>query len=203
MNVQPSFDLFPCLAPPALDHVPKERPRARTKPNQGDPPLQQSSRHRNRSKDIFQLLKDVRLAVQDPLLGVLGVEKRFREMRAHPAEELHLHSHRLRDDKDVGEDDGGVEETVVPPDGLHREFGSEFGRTTNGEERVLLPDDLELGEVATGLTHYPDGRVGEGERGFVGGGLEEQVILERGEVGEDWEIVVFHCRGKIDLFFWL
>ena len=64
--------------------------------------------------------------------------------------------------QDVGEQDRGVDADEV--DRLQRDLDGELGRPAHLEEAVLLADRAVLGEVATGLSHHPDRRVGRRAR---------------------------------------
>src|SRR5690606_40756374 len=48
---------------------------------------------------------------------------------------LDIHSHGLRNDEDVGEDDGGID--VEPFDGLQRDFGGQLRCPTDLEKGLL------------------------------------------------------------------
>ena len=90
---------------------------------------------------------------------------------------LDLQSEGLRDDEDVGEDDGGVE--GEPADGLQRDLGGELGRAADLEELVLLAELAELGEVAAGLPHHPHRRP---LHGLAAGRPKEEVVLQGGKL---------------------
>lgn len=183
--VRPRLCLLPCPASSTFNHVAEEGPRSGAEPNEGDFSLEAVPSLCDGGIDVLELLEDVGLAVEDALLSVLGALEGMGEVRTDAAEHLNLHAHRLGNDKDVGEDDAGVEEAFEAADGLESDLAGKFGGAADGKERVLLPHGLKLGEVAPGLAHDPDGgRAGEGEGvGVVGGGLEEGIVEERGEVG--------------------
>lgn len=143
--VSPLLDLLPSLATPTFHHIPKQRPRSRAEPNQRHLAVQRLAGQSNRREDVLELLKDVGLAVEDALLGVLDRFERVGEVRSYAAEHLDFHAHGLRDDEDVGEDDGGVEQARVATDGLHRELAGECWGATDGEEGVILAEGQELG----------------------------------------------------------
>ena len=100
------------------------------------------ARLRDRLVDVPELLVDVDDLRQ--LLDVRGGDERVGEVRS--GVHLHLHAHRLRDDEDVAEDDGGIDEPGVPPDGLEGDFFRELGRAADLEESVLRAHFEELFE---------------------------------------------------------
>lgn len=82
---------------------------------------------------------------------VLGCLEGLREMRALLVDHNDLHTHRLWNDEDVGEDDGGIDEACVAFDGLEGERGSNFWAAATLEEVVLSLGFMVFGKVATSL----------------------------------------------------
>ena len=68
---------------------------------------------------------------------------------------LHRHAHGLRDDEDVAEDDGGVDEVGVAVDRLEGQGGRDLRRAAAGEEVVRAFGVVVFGEVAACLSHDP------------------------------------------------
>lgn len=79
-------------------------------------------------------------------------------MRALAVDHDDLHAQRLRDDQDVAENDGSVDEADVALDGLQGQGRCDFGRAAAFEEVVAGFGFVVFGEVAACLAHYPHGR---------------------------------------------
>lgn len=90
-------------------------------------------RARDRGEDVAELRVDVDVRAQAG--DVRGRVQRLGEERAR----VHLdgHPHRLGDDEDVAEDDRGVEEACVSPNGLQRHLGGELWCAADLEEAVF------------------------------------------------------------------
>ena len=74
-----------------------------------------------------------------------------------PNVEANLRAERLRDQQDVGEDDGAVE--IVSPNRLQGDFGGEFGRVAERKEIARLGASRPVfGQVTSSLPHQPDRR---------------------------------------------
>ena len=103
------------------------------------------SRARDRGEDVAKLLVHI-----DVLAQARDVRRRVERLGEERAW-VHLdgHAHGLRDDEDVAEDDGGVQEARVPPDGLQGYFGGELGRAADLEEAVFCAYFTELCFVST------------------------------------------------------
>lgn len=71
-------------------------------------------------------------------------------MRTLLVHHFDCHAHRLRDNQDVGEDDGGVDETGIALDGLKGQGGGDLGVAADFEEVTPAFGFMVLGEVAAG-----------------------------------------------------
>ena len=120
--IQPLLGLLPRLGASSFDHVAKQRPGAGAETNEGNLSGEGVAGEGDGGVDVVEFGKDVGGAIEETFLGVGGVEEGRGEVRTDSAEHLDLHSHGLGDDEDVGEDDGGVEEAVEAPNGLHGDF---------------------------------------------------------------------------------
>lgn len=119
--VYPRLGLGEKLGAAALDHVAEERPRSAAETNQGNPAGQLLPRQGDCLVDVVELGGHVHLSAEHLLvLPVRGALQRVGEVRPLLVHHLHLHAHGLRDDEDVGEDDGGVQQALEALDGLQR-----------------------------------------------------------------------------------
>jgi hypothetical protein len=55
----------------------------------------------------------------------------------------------LRNDKDVGEDDRGIDEAFIPLNGLEREGGCDLGAAAAFEKIILALRLVVLGQIAS------------------------------------------------------
>jgi hypothetical protein len=84
-----------------------------------------------------------------PVLLVVGRLERLGEVRALLVDHLDDHAHGLRDDEDVGEDDGRVDEALVPLDGLEGERRGHLGIAAALEEVPRALGFVVLREVSS------------------------------------------------------
>lgn len=149
ISVNPRLDLSKQLGATSLNHVTKQRPGRATEPNQGDLASELRPRQSNRIVHIAQLGADIDLALHHLLvLSIRGGLERVGEVRALLVDHLDGHAHGLRDDEDVGEDDGGVDEAGIAADGLESDFGGDFGIAAAFEEVSLALGLVVFREVA-------------------------------------------------------
>ena len=174
MLEQPRLGLLEGLGPTSLDHVREEGPRCAAEADERDLAAEPVPRTRNSSKDVIELLLHVDVLAQ--ARDVCGRVERSGEGGGGIHEDLHAHG--LRDDEDVAEDDGGVDEARVPPYWLKRDLARKRGCPTYLKKLVLCSDGTELcgfqrvanqwietdqsmsvhaRKVASRLTHHPDG----------------------------------------------
>src|SRR5690606_24096951 len=86
-------------------------------------------------EDIVQFLLDVDSEVEHfVILAVAGVQQGTGEMWALLVNHLDGHTQGLGDDKDIGKDDGGIDETRVTLDGLQSERRGDLRVPTALEE---------------------------------------------------------------------
>lgn len=133
--VNPSLDLSKQLRAAALNHVAEKRPRRTTEANQRHSARQLLPRQGNGLVDVVELSSHIDLSAEN--LFVLSVERvleRVREVRSLLVHHLDLHAHGLRDDEDVGEDDGGVQQALESLDRLQRQGGGDLGVSAAFEE---------------------------------------------------------------------
>jgi hypothetical protein len=162
--VQPRLGVPERLAAPALDHVAQQRPGRAAEPDERDPALELLARQRDGLVDVVELGGHVdRLRDEASILGVGGRGERVREGRAFFRDHLDRHAHGLRDDEDVAEDDGRVDQVRVPVDRLQRERGRHLRRPAAGEEVVVAFRLVVFGEVAPGWGRF-GGQDGGGAR---------------------------------------
>jgi hypothetical protein len=80
---------------------------------------------------------------------------RVLELRSFARCKTEPETHRIRDSKDVREQDRGIE--LVTPQRLHRYFAGEFGVAAEAHEVASLgPRCPVFGKVTSGLAHDPD-----------------------------------------------
>ena len=94
---------------------------------------------------------------------------------------LHRHAHGLRDDEDVAEDDGGVDEVGVAVDRLEGQGGRNLRRAAAGEEVVRAFGVVVFGEVAASLSHDP---YWWSVNFLTSSGSQEPIVVERLEFVE-------------------
>lgn len=85
------------------------------------------------------------LVQQFRILAVVRGLQWLGKRRALLFNHFNCHSHRLWDDEDVGEYDGGIDETGVPLNGLNREGGRDFRRATAFKEVTVTFSLVVLG----------------------------------------------------------
>lgn len=133
--VDPRLGLRKQLRAAALDHVAEERPGRAAEANQRHPAGQLLPRQRNRLVDVVELGGDVDRAAEHLLVLPVGrALQRVGEMGSLLVHHLDLHAHGLRDDQDVGEDDGGVQQACESLDGLQRQRRGNLGISAAFEE---------------------------------------------------------------------
>jgi hypothetical protein len=137
---EPRLALLVSLAAAALDHVAHDCPRRAGEADERNLAVDGVPRARERLEHVPELLLDI-----DVLAEARKVRGRV-ERRGEARGGVHadLEAHRLRDDKDVAEDDRGVEEALVPPERLERDLACELGRPADLEELVLCAHLPEL-----------------------------------------------------------
>src|SRR5438270_6045929 len=95
--------------------------------------------------------------------GSVGAQVRDVFFRAHglfddrtfTGGEVEWESHHFERQKQVGEDDGGID--LKDLRGGNRDFGGERGLLADFQKRMLLAHGAIFGHVAPGLAHEPDG----------------------------------------------
>ena len=139
-SVEPLLGLLVSLATASFHHVRHQGPRRPTESDQGDLSLQRPPGQVDGFEHVAEFLVDVDKLGQsgEVLRGPDGV----REGRSR----VHLdgQAHSLGDDKDVTEDDGGIEETLESADGLHGQFTGDLGSLAAFEKGVIFPDRQEF-----------------------------------------------------------
>ena len=103
---QPRLRFLKRLAPSSFNHVREQRPWRAAEADEGDLAVESVPRLRDRLEDVSQLLLDIDLTMQ--LRDILGCIEWV--WKAGTRVHQHLHAHRLRDDQDVAEYNGGVDE---------------------------------------------------------------------------------------------
>lgn len=84
ISINPTLNFLPRLTSTTFYHIPKQRPRSRTKSNQGHSSFQSISRQSNSREDIIQFIKHFRFSFQYSLDCIFRSCERIREMRSHP-----------------------------------------------------------------------------------------------------------------------
>lgn len=151
--VDPRLDVLEDLGPAAFNHVAEERPRRTAEANQGNSALQLLPRQRDSLVYIVELLCDVDVPVHDlGVLSVVGVLEGVGEVRPLLVDHLDCHAHGLGDDQDVGEDNGGIDESGEALNGLEGQGRSDLGVPAAGEEVARALGLVVLGEIAASYT---------------------------------------------------
>lgn len=109
--VQPALALLKRLAPSTFTHVRHQRPRGTTEPNQGHSSIQPLPGKRDRLKYISQLF--LHIYILPEALDVIRCDKWIWKDRTARRFHEDFQAESLRDNKDVAEDDGGVEAGVT------------------------------------------------------------------------------------------
>lgn len=107
------------LGATTLDHVAEQGPGSTAEANERHSALELLTGQGDGLVDVVQLLGDVHIPREH--LGVLAIVGRLKgvwEVRALLVDHLNDHAHGLGDDKNVGEDDGGVKQAIEAVDGL-------------------------------------------------------------------------------------
>ena len=107
--------------------------------------------------DVEEVVGAVGAEGLDLLAGADGVV----DYGAFAVDEFEVEAHGGEGEKEVGEDDGGVDaEALRGGDG---DFGGDVGGAADVEEGVVLADGHVLGHVAAGLAKEPDGGAVDGQ----------------------------------------
>lgn len=109
--VQPALTLLKRLASPTFTHVRHQRPGGTAEPNQGHPSIQSLPGKRDRLKYISQLF--LHIDILPETLDVIRCNERIGKDRTARRFHEDFQAESLRDNKDVAEDDGGVEAGVT------------------------------------------------------------------------------------------
>ena len=140
MLEQPRLGLLERFGPASFNHVREQRPRRAAEPDERKLAGKPVPRSCNGSKDVAELLVHV-----DVLAQARDIRRRVewggkRRRRVHED----LQAHGLRDDKDVAEDDGSVEQARIPSNWLERDFAREGWRAADLKKLVLGTNCAEL-----------------------------------------------------------
>ena len=155
----PGLDLLEHLCATSFNHVAEQSPGSATEAVQRDAAVELLSGHSDGLVNVVQSLLDIDVSFHDFLvLLVARGHERIGEMGAFLVDHNDLHSHGLRNDEDVGEDDGAINETGVTINGLQSQSRGNLGRATALEEVVGALGLVVLGQVAASLAHDPHGR---------------------------------------------
>lgn len=152
--VYPRFDLLEQLGATALDHVAEQCPWGTAEAKERYAPLQFLPSQGNGLVDIVELLGDIDLALQQlDVLLILWGAKGVWEVRSLLVDHLNDHPHGLRDNKDVGEDDGSINEAAITLNGLQSQGRGYLGITA-ALKKVTIPFRLMvLGKITTSFTN--------------------------------------------------
>lgn len=149
--VDPCLDLREQLSAATLDHIAEQGPRSTTESNQRHLALELLARQGDGIVYVAELSRNVDvLGKHLAILSVVGVLERVGEVRALLINHLDSHAHGLRDNKNVGEDDSGIDQACKTADGLEGDFCCNFGVTATFEEVSFTLGFVVLGEVAAG-----------------------------------------------------
>jgi len=140
---QPRLGLLERFGPASFHHVREQRPRRATEPDERDLAGEPVPRPRDGRKDVAELLVHVDVLAQ--ARDICRCVERGRERRRRVHEDLHTHG--LRDHKDIAEDDGGIEQAQIPSDRLERDLARKGRRAADLEKLVLCANCAELCRV--------------------------------------------------------
>lgn len=173
----PGLDLLEHLGATTLNHVTEQSPGSAAEAVQRHAAIELLSGHGDGLVDVVQSLLDIDISFHDFLvLLVVRGHERVGEMGALLVDHNDLHAHGLRNDEDIGEDDGTINEAGVTINGLQSQGRGNLGRTTALEEVVGALGLVVLGQVATSLAHDPHGRAFDL---LTTRSAQEQVVLHR------------------------
>lgn len=147
--VDPRLALSEQLGPAALDHVAEQGPGRAAKANEGNTSRKLLPGEADGLVHVVQLAGYVDGALHHlVVLRVGGGLKRLREVRSFLIHHLDNHPHGLRDDQDIREDNGGVEEPGEALDGLQGQGRGDLGVAAALEEVSRALGLMILGQVA-------------------------------------------------------
>lgn len=148
--VNPGLALSEQLCATPFHHVAEQGPGRTAEANQGHSPLQLLARQGDGLVYIFKLVGNLDIPPHDlAILAVLGVLQRVREVRPFLVHHLYIHTHGLRDDKNVRKYDSGIEKTSIALDGLESDRGCDFGVAAAFEKVTVALCLVVLGEIPT------------------------------------------------------
>ena len=151
--VDPRLALLVRLGAAALGHVAEQGPGGAAEADEGDAPLELLAGHGDGLVDVVELGGDVDLLLHDLfVLAVVRAAQGLREVRAELVDHLDHHAHGLRDDEDVGEDDGGVDQAGEALNGLQGQGGGDLGVAAALEEVAAGFGFVVFGQVAAGCS---------------------------------------------------
>ena len=134
-------------------HVGRDRPWRAAKADQRDLRIELAAHAAQR---FIHRLELAEVGVRRQRLDLLRQIQRI-EPRAFADLEPHLAAERVGNDKNVREDDRGIE--VEAADRLQRDFGGEFRREAQIEKAARLGAHFAIfRQIAAGLPHHPDRR---------------------------------------------
>lgn len=137
ISIDPCFRFDEQLAATTFHHVTEQGPWRSAEADQWDPPLELMPCQSNSLVDIIQLPGNIDLFLHHSfVLAICWRLERLWEMWSLLVNHLNGHAHGLRDDKNVGENDGGVNETSEALDRLQGQRRRYFWRSTAFEEVV-------------------------------------------------------------------
>jgi len=155
----PSLDLLEHLGTTTFDHVAEQSPGSTAEAVERYATVELLSGQGDGLVYVVQSLLDINVSFHDFLvLLVVGGHQGVREMGTLLVDHDDFHTHGLRDDEDVREDDGAINESSKAIDRLESQGRGDFGRATALEEVVRAFGLVVFGEVATSLAHDPHGR---------------------------------------------
>ena len=148
--VDPCLDLREQLGTSALDHVTEQCPGSSTEAYQGHLALELLACQCDSIINVAQLSSDVDVLGENlAVLSVIGALERVREVRALLVDHLNSHAHGLRNNEDIREDDGGIDEACEAADRLEGDFCCNFGVAAAFEKVTVALGFVIFGEVAT------------------------------------------------------
>lgn len=150
--VNPRLALNKQLGAAALHHIAQQRPRRAAEAKEGYSALELPPCHSNGLVYVIQLLGYIDVPLHDFLvLLVVRRLERIREMRTLLVHHFDDHAHGLRYHKNVGENDGGIEEAGETFDGLQGDGRGDFGIAAALEKVAGALGFMVLWEVTAGL----------------------------------------------------
>jgi hypothetical protein len=146
--VDPCLDLRKQLCASALDHITEQRPRGTTESNQRHLAIELLACQCDGIINVAELSSNIDILGENlAVLSVIGSLEWAGEVWALLVNHFDSHAHGLRNDQNIGKDDGGIDEACESADGLKGDFCCNFRVAAAFEKVSVALGFVVLGEV--------------------------------------------------------